>query len=67
MVVGCYTLFPYLGFKMKIPAYNPPWLFAPLAAPSGIASWGISALLVPYLLRKHGVAVGMRLSVTGAA
>src|SRR5215472_1393266 len=42
---------------MKIPAYNPPWLFAPLAAPSGIASWGVSSLLVPYLLRKHGVAV----------
>jgi MFS transporter, PAT family, beta-lactamase induction signal transducer AmpG len=50
---------------MKIPAYNPPWLFAPLAAPSGIASWGVTALLVPYLLRKHGVAVD-RIAIVSA-
>jgi len=37
--------------------HNPPWLFAPLAAPSGISYWCVSALLIPYLLRKHGVPV----------
>jgi MFS transporter, PAT family, beta-lactamase induction signal transducer AmpG len=58
---------PHLSSKMKIPAYNPPWLFAPLAAPSGIAYWGVSALLVPYLLRKHGVAVDRIAGVSAIA
>jgi MFS transporter, PAT family, beta-lactamase induction signal transducer AmpG len=36
---------------------NPPWLFGLLAMPGGIAAWGLTALLIPYLLRKHGVPV----------
>ena len=34
-----------------------PWLFGLLALPGGIAGWGVNALLLPYMLRKHGVAV----------
>jgi len=39
------------------PLHNPPWLFSFLAMPAGISYWCVSALLIPYLLRKHGVAV----------
>jgi MFS family permease len=39
------------------PSHNPPWLFSFLAMPAGISFWCVSALLIPYLLRKHGVAV----------
>lgn len=42
--------------EKRIP-HNPPWLFAPLAASPGIGYWGINGLLIPYLLRKHGVSV----------
>lgn len=36
---------------------HPPWLFGILAVPSGIGYWGVQGLLVPYLLRQHGVEV----------
>ena len=36
----------------------PPWVFGFLAAPSGIFYWGVCALLIPYMLRKQGHAVG---------
>ena len=36
---------------------NPPWLFAFLNSPTGMYYWGLSALLMPFLLRKHGVPV----------
>ena len=35
----------------------PPWLFCLLALPSGVAGWSVGSLLLPYMLRKHGVAV----------
>jgi hypothetical protein len=35
----------------------PPSIFGFLAAPIGVFYWGVSALLVPYLLRRHGVPV----------
>ena len=38
-------------------SHNPPWLFAFLSMPAGISGWCVSALVIPYLLRKHGVAV----------
>lgn len=36
---------------------NPAWLFGILAVPNGVGYWGVQALLVPYLLRQHGVEV----------
>ncbi len=36
---------------------NSPWLFGVLAIPWGISYSGLVGLLVPYLLRKHGVSV----------
>jgi PAT family beta-lactamase induction signal transducer AmpG len=45
--------------------HNPPWLFAPLAASSGIGYWGVNGLLIPYLLRQHGVPVD-RIAATAA-
>jgi MFS family permease len=45
----------------------PPWLFAPLAAVHGIAYWGVCALVIPYLLRKHGVAVDRIAGVVATA
>jgi MFS transporter, PAT family, beta-lactamase induction signal transducer AmpG len=36
---------------------NSPWLFGVLALPWGISYSGLVGLLVPYLLRKHGVSV----------
>src|ERR1700678_3056393 len=36
---------------------NSPWLFGVLAIPWGVAYSGLVGLLVPYLLRKHGVSV----------
>ncbi len=36
---------------------NPPWLFGFLSIPGGFASSGINALLIPFLLRQHGVPV----------
>ncbi len=36
---------------------NPPWLFGILAVPSGAGFWGVQALLIPFLLRQHGVSV----------
>jgi len=38
-------------------AKNSPWLFGVLAIPWGISYSGLVGLLVPYLLRKHGVSV----------
>jgi PAT family beta-lactamase induction signal transducer AmpG len=49
------------------PRDNPPWLFGLLAMPSGIAYWGLAALLVPYLLRKHGVHVDRIAGVVAVA
>jgi MFS transporter, PAT family, beta-lactamase induction signal transducer AmpG len=46
---------------------NPPWLFGLLTAPVGIYYWGISALLIPYLLRKHGVPVDRIAGVAAVA
>jgi MFS transporter, PAT family, beta-lactamase induction signal transducer AmpG len=39
------------------PTENPPWLCGALMVPFGIGFWGINALLIPFLLRRHGVAV----------
>jgi len=49
------------------PTGNPPWLFGFLAAPAGIYYWGVSALLIPYLLRKHGVPVNRIAGVVAIA
>ncbi len=46
---------------------NPTWLFVALAAPGGIASWGIAGLLIPFLLRKHGVSVDRIAAVSAVA
>jgi len=35
-------------------SYNPPWLFGILSIPYGIFN-GILVVLIPFLLRKHGV------------
>lgn len=45
----------------------PPWIFGFLAAPCGIFYWGVSALLVPYLLRRHGVSVDRIATVVAVA
>ncbi len=37
--------------------HTPSWLFFLLSTPGGVFAWGVRALLVPYLLRKNGVAV----------
>jgi MFS family permease len=44
-----------------------PWTFGFLSAPGGIFYWGISALLVPYLLRAHGVSVDRIAGVAAVA
>jgi PAT family beta-lactamase induction signal transducer AmpG len=36
---------------------NPPWLFGILTVPTGVGYWGVNGLLIPYLLRQHGVSV----------
>jgi MFS transporter, PAT family, beta-lactamase induction signal transducer AmpG len=46
---------------------NPLWLFVPLGATGGICYWGIVALLMPYLLRKHGVAVDRIAEISATA
>jgi MFS transporter, PAT family, beta-lactamase induction signal transducer AmpG len=46
---------------------NPPWLFGFLAMCNGIYYWGFSALLIPYLLRKHGVPVNRIAEVVATA
>lgn len=44
-----------------------PWLFGVLAIPWGISYWGLVGLLVPYLLRKHGVPVDRIAEVVSVA
>ena len=44
---------------------NPPWLIGILAVPGGVGYWGVTALLIPFLLRQHGVAVD-RIAGVGA-
>ncbi len=39
------------------PKDNPPWLFGLVSIPWGISTSGVTSLLVPYILRKHGVSV----------
>jgi MFS family permease len=34
---------------------NPPWLFGILLVTNGFAYFGVQALLIPFLLRQHGV------------
>lgn len=54
------------------PRENPPrenhaWLFGLLAVPSGFGYWGVNALLIPYLLRQHGVTVDRIAGVVAVA
>lgn len=46
---------------------NPPWLFGLLAMCNGVYYWGFSALLIPYLLRRHGVPVDRIAEVAATA
>jgi MFS family permease len=49
----------YLTASTEIPfpaRHNPPWLFGVLVLPYGFTS-SVTVLLMPYLLRKYGVAV----------
>ena len=45
----------------------PPWIFGFLSASSGSYGWGVAALLIPYLLRQHGVPVGRIAEVVAIA
>jgi MFS transporter, PAT family, beta-lactamase induction signal transducer AmpG len=36
---------------------NPAWLFGILTVPTGVGYWGVNGVLIPYLLRQHGVSV----------
>jgi MFS transporter, PAT family, beta-lactamase induction signal transducer AmpG len=47
-------------------AHNPPWLFGVLSIPYGTAN-AVITILLPYVLRKHGVAVEQIASVIAIA